>query len=425
MGYFSHLEDHLLLQVLGSLDAKLLSKLACTSKIFYSYASHDELWRSLAFDAFNTETKFYDSWKETYWRNVRGMSLGGNSRRLCSAVYSDLLYQPWYCSNLEIPKEWVEVENIPRCSNLSRQEFQDRFEKRNLPVIVTDVVTRWPAFEKWKDRQYIVDAFENNLVHVGGYEFTMKQYYEYADETNDEMPLYLFDKHFASKSSKLQADYSVPEYFDEDLFQVLGSERPDYRWLIIGPAKSGSSFHKDPNCTSAWNALITGKKKWIMFPPHITPPGVHASENGLHVATSVSIIEWFLNFYEASKELEYQPRECVVQAGEVIFVPRGWWHLVINLEESVALTQNYVSSANLKHVLKYIKNPELVSGCPLEERQTLHSRFHQALMEKRAEVLEVLEGKQSDCPKDNNIANLFERGGGEKKEESGFKFNFF
>lgn len=27
-----------------------------------------------------------------------------------------------------------------------------------------------------------------------------------------------------------------------------------------------------------------------------------------------------------------QPRECVLREGELLFVPRGWWHLALNLE---------------------------------------------------------------------------------------------
>lgn len=66
----------------------------------------------------------------------------------------------------------------------------------------------------------------------------------------------------------------LPPQFSDDLFAAMGPEnRPDHRWLIFGPARSGSSFHQDPNATSAWNAVIYGAKKWILYPPHITPPG--------------------------------------------------------------------------------------------------------------------------------------------------------
>ncbi|QDZ24303.1 JmjC domain-containing protein [Chloropicon primus] len=424
LGLFAKMEDAVLIQVLGMMKPEELCALACTSSTFYAYASHDELWRALTFDDFATSsTEFYATWKETYCRNrLRGLKGSAKGSPPCNGgrigsetVYSDLLYQSYYCANLDLPEEWVSVENVPRRSNLSKEEFEARFEKPNVPVILTDVVTKWPAYEKWRNREYILDAFEGETVHVGGYQFSMEQYYEYTDNTNDEMPLYLFDKKFAEKSPKLAGDYTVPSYFAEDLFQVLGpGERPDYRWLIIGPARSGSSFHKDPNCTSAWNAVLTGRKKWIMFPPHVMPPGVHASENELHVATSVSLIEWFLNFYQQTKECEVAPRECVVEAGEVIFVPRGWWHLVVNLEESVALTQNFVSSANLKHVLKYIKDAELVSGCPLEQRASLHERFVQAMKEQRPKVLEAQEEK-----KGGQLADLFASGG-----KGAFKFNF-
>ena len=47
----------------------------------------------------------------------------------------------------------------------------------------------------------------------------------------------------------------------------------------MGPSRSGSTFHKDPNSTSAWNAVIRGSKKWIMYPPGITPPGNPCTPN--------------------------------------------------------------------------------------------------------------------------------------------------
>jgi hypothetical protein len=70
----------------------------------------------------------------------------------------------------------------------------------------------------------------------------------------------------------------------------------------VGPARSGSSFHIDPNATSAWNGVVCGAKKWIMYPPGVVPPGVHPSIDGADVATPLSLVEWFLNFYEETRE---------------------------------------------------------------------------------------------------------------------------
>jgi len=196
------------------------------------------------------------------------------------------------------------------------------------------------------------------------------------DQEREENPLYLFDKAFVKKIPSLTNDYTVPIYFNEDLFSLLGDARPDYRWLIIGPPRSGSTFHIDPNSTSAWNAVITGSKKWIMFPPNCIPPGVMPSSDMSEVVSPVSLMEWFLNFYTLARQSTVKPIECIVKAGEVIFVPNGWWHLVINLEESIAITQNYVSHRNINNVLQflYCKRSQ-VSGVPKDQKESLAELF--------------------------------------------------
>ena len=64
------------------------------------------------------------------------------------------------------------------------------------------------------------------------------------------------------------------------------------------------------------------------------------------------------------------PIECVCRPGEVLYVPRGWWHCVLNLGHTVAVTQNYVSSVGLHRVLDFLQpgRPDLVSGCAAADR---------------------------------------------------------
>jgi hypothetical protein len=290
--------------------------------------------------------QYNGSWKSTFVSAYYpSFDISSNDRRSFKVrdFYSDYLFQSWLCANLEMKPEWLERDNIIRKRGISVEEFVASFEEVNKPVLLEGCIDNWDALRNW-DRDYLVKLCGDDVkFSVGPVEMKLRDYFRYSDQVREERPLYLFDPKFAEKVPKLGLEYEVPVYFREDLFDVLGNERPDYRWIIMGPAGSGSSFHVDPNSTSAWNAVIKGSKKWVLFPPDVIPPGVHPSPDGAEVASPVSIIEWFMNFYGATKNWQKRPIECICKAGEVIFVPNGWWHLVINLEESIAITQNYVS----------------------------------------------------------------------------------
>ncbi len=59
-------------------------------------------------------------------------------------------------------------------------------------------------------------------------------------------------------------------------------------------------------------------------------------------------------------------------------MPRGWWHAVLNIEDTVAITQNYVSDCNLIQVLDFLeKKGDQVSGCT--HGKNLHRMFLDAM----------------------------------------------
>jgi hypothetical protein len=352
--------------------------------------------------------------------------------------YSDDLFQqllctqplhalPGMCANFH-------ASNIPRISAklLSQEQFVTLFEQLNRPVVVTDALDHWALrgcdLTDLAQRLGEAPMRATSATAAMPAAFSMSEYLQYIAQTRDEVPFYLFDRNFASldlspsdsaASCTLEEQYSLPAYFDPacrpstDLFRLLGTDRPDYRWLVLGPPRSGSIYHIDPNQTHAWNAVLKGRKKWIFYPPHTQPPGVVRSEDSSEVTVPISTAEWLRSFWafhlerrepgmartghgcglhsiyrdlfaHCSQDGSHRlvslpalapaaipaplvasdaPLECTQAEGELIFVPHNYWHMVLNLEASLALTHNYVSSSNLADVLAFLRDtPEQISG---------------------------------------------------------------
>lgn len=396
MGDFSIFPEELFMEMLGYIDdSQSLKALSHCSRVLYAYLYDEDLWKRHYTAKAQRAEKAGQEIDDLIWRGSWRLSVLGLDRRnqanlqipgnlLCS----DILYRPFQCSQIDYDtlffkliqeEEMYHIDalestlplaypagRIPRIPEtyLTQQKFNECWS--GSPFILTNSENkRWP---RW-NLQTLLLRFADVKFRQEAVRWPLSLYSQYLASNCDESPLYLFDCNSIAMQT-LRKEYEVPEIFQPDLFKSFGECRPDHAWLIIGSQRSGSTFHKDPNHTSAWNAAISGRKIWIMFPPGICPPGVSTDDDESEVTSPVGIAEWVLSgFYNDAVKL---PDSVIgiTFPGECMYVPSGWWHTVINLDESIALTQNFVPEVKLGNALHFLKNKgKQISGFrPLEVR---------------------------------------------------------
>lgn len=358
-----------------------------------------------------------------------GLSKDQQARVVCDTVFSDVLHRPFACSQIDLSQFTSNIpkaNQIRRFDNLSYDQFSEKWTQE--PFILSKCIQEWPVSSQWTI-DGLLHEYGETVFRAEAVDWPFTAYYEYMNQNQDESPLYLFDRKFAEKMGitvghEDGAAYWRPDCFGPDFFEVLGKERPAHRWLIVGPARSGSTFHKDPNGTSAWNAVIEGEKYWIMFPPSAQVPGVFVSSDASEVTSPLSIAEWLLTFHEEARQLP----ECVegiCHQGEILHVPSGWWHLVVNLEQGIALTQNFVPQSpslhHLSEVLSFLRDKaDQVSGF----KQDVESPFHLFTERLEKSYPEALRRALELADKKNDKKRKWDEAVAVKEEEQGGGFSF-
>ncbi|KAJ4965124.1 hypothetical protein NE237_016973 [Protea cynaroides] len=359
LGHFRVLPDELICSLLESLSPRDVGRLACVSSVMYILCNEEPLWMAICLKSARGQFEYKGSWKMTtlLQEQVQNRFAEPSKKTLKFDGFNSLfLYRRFYRCFTTLDAFSFDMGNVERKKNLSLEDFHHKYDGQK-PVLITELAETWPARSKWTVDQLLENygdtEFRISQRSAKKIKIKFKDYVLYLKLQHDEDPLYIFDDKFGEAAPGLLKDYSVPYLFQEDLFDVLDrDQRPPFRWLIIGPERSGASWHVDPALTSAWNTLLCGRKRWALYPPGRVPLGVtlHVTEEDgdVNIETPTSL-QWWLEIYPLLAD-EDKPIEFTQLPGETIFVPSGWWHCVLNLETTIAVTQNFVNSKNFEFV---------------------------------------------------------------------------
>lgn len=292
-------------------------------------------------------------------------------------------------------------------SALTCSIFINKYEMTSTPLIIRNSISTWKAIDNWEFDTLFINYSECKFMcgeddaNCEPLMISMGEFLEYMYEQEDQYPLYMFDPsfYFDEIAKQILFDYHVPRFFPTnpdqatqelgvkeevndcdvgnkmyDLLSYLGeARRPPYRWFLIGPKRSGSKIHKDPYGTSAWNTLVKGRKLWIMFPPNTsedivegisTSNGSEENSKSENCASSINesceqveALDYFVDILPRIQQIMEDDSKIYVgfqQEGDTVFIPSGWWHAVLNLTDTVAITQNYCSFSNFENVFNEI-----------------------------------------------------------------------
>jgi oxalate decarboxylase/phosphoglucose isomerase-like protein (cupin superfamily) len=103
---------------------------------------------------------------------------------------------------------------------------------------------------------------------------------------------------------------------------MKAQDEPCQVFFSIGPSGTGLPFHFH---SETWNVVAHGRKRWAVF----GPSGQNISFNPEH-----TLLQWLT---EVAPKSGARPLEVIQEEGDVLYIPEGYYHAVLNLGETVSV----------------------------------------------------------------------------------------
>lgn len=228
---------------------------------------------------------------------------------------------------------------IKQITTLDSKTFKKEYLGKKQPVLIKGFAKDWEASKKW-DLDYLLnleddkDVFflSDNYIHDGDHfrKSTFKDFIvnlKAAEVGNTKFSQYLAALDMFNFYPQLKQD------IDFSMFNTFTKGNEITAW--IGPKGTISGFHADTG--KNMYAQIKGKKLFIMSSPKSNKYMYPSSNYILGAVTS----QVDINHFDEEKFPKFKKAPFItalLEPGDVLYVPKNWWHYVQSMETSISIS---------------------------------------------------------------------------------------
>lgn len=220
----------------------------------------------------------------------------------------------------------LHLTEIERVKTISKTDFYNNYVKKQRPLVIEQLTSDWPAYEKWK-LQYMKDIAGDKTVplyddrpvsHKDGFnaahaKMKMSDYIDLLESKPTNYRIFLYN--LMKEVPVLKNDFKWP-----DIGLRLVRQLP---MLFFGGENSRVFMHYDIDYSNILHFHFHGKKQCILFAPNQTPY-LYKVPHALISREDIDFDNPDFNKWPALEKAEGLITR--LNHGEMLYMPEGYWH---------------------------------------------------------------------------------------------------
>lgn len=239
----------------------------------------------------------------------------------------------------------MNLQNVPVVSTISAAEFKEKYYDVQKPVVIRDLSKDWPALNKW-NWEYFKSIVGDQ--QVGIYNNVKSDAYTPINKADDYTSfgeyidmiksgpaawrIFLFN--IFSHAPQLTKDFTWPDHLMKGFVKRVPM-------LFVGGQGSITHMHFDIDLSHILHIQFVGRKRVLLFP--------YEEQHKLYRKPfEVLSLADFSNYWDPERsKINYEEfpalkdangYEIILEHGDTLFMPGGYWHHMEYLESGFAMS---------------------------------------------------------------------------------------